>query len=95
MDEDLVRRLALEHEVLITIEENSVGGFAAHVLQFLANAGLLEQGLKVRAITMPPAFIDQDKPEKMYDQAGLNAPHIVATALAALGRAAAEAPIRA
>jgi len=95
LDEDLVRRLALEHEVLITIEENSVGGFAAHVLQFLANAGLLEHGLKVRAMTMPPVFIDQDKPEKMYDQAGLNAPQIVATALAALGRAAAETPKRA
>jgi 1-deoxy-D-xylulose-5-phosphate synthase len=95
LDEDLVRRLALEHEVLITIEENSVGGFAAHVLQFLANAGLLEQGLKVRAMTMPPVFLDQDKPEKMYDRAGLNAPQIVETALAALGRPAAEAPIRA
>ena len=95
LDEDLVRRLASEHEVLITVEEGSIGGFASHVLQFLATQGLLDQGLKVRPMVLPDRFIDQDSPQKMYDQAGLNAPQIVATALGALGRAAADRPIRA
>ena len=95
LDEDLVRRLAAEHEVLITIEEGAVGGFAAHVMQFMAGQGLLDNGLKFRPMVLPDIFIDQDKPEKMYDVAGLNAPHIVATALAALGREAVEAPKRA
>ena len=97
LDEDLVRKLASEHEVLITIEEGSIGGFAAHVMQFMAKAGLFENGLKFRPMTLPDIFINQDKPEKMYDVAGLNAPHIVETALAALGRekTVEEAPIRA
>ena len=97
LDEDLVRKLASEHEVLITIEEGSIGGFAAHVMQFMAKEGLFENGLKFRPMTLPDIFINQDKPEKMYDVAGLNAPHIVETALAALGRekAVEEAPIRA
>ncbi len=86
LDRDLVTRLAREHEVLITIEEGSVGGFAAHVLQFLAQAGMLDHGLKVRPMTLPDIFIDQDAPQKMYDVAGLNAPHIVRTALEALGK---------
>jgi 1-deoxy-D-xylulose-5-phosphate synthase len=85
LDHDLVRRLAKNHEVLITVEEGAIGGFASHVLQFLATEGLLDRGLKVRPMVLPDLFIDQDKPEKMYDQAGLNAPQIVATALAALG----------
>ena len=63
LDEDLIRRLAREHEVLITIEKGSAGGFGAHVLQFLANNALLESRLKVRTMTMPDFFIDQDKPE--------------------------------
>ena len=71
----------------MTIEEGSIGGFAAHVLQFLANEGLLESGLKVRVITMPDRFLEQDKPETQYEQAGMKASHLVATALAALGRA--------
>ena len=96
LDEELVRRLATTHEVLITIEEGSIGGFAAHVFQYLSRAGLLENGLKVRPMYLPDIFIDHDKPEKMYDVAGLNAPHIVETAVAALGGAqAAEAPRRA
>jgi 1-deoxy-D-xylulose-5-phosphate synthase len=86
LDTDLIRRLAASHEVLVTIEEGSVGGFGAHVLQFLANEGLLENGLKVRVMTMPDEFFDQDKPEKQYAMARLNAPHIVATVLMALGR---------
>ena len=87
LDQDLVRRLAREHEVLITIEEGAVGGFAATVFQFLAMEGLLDNGLKVRPMILPDRFILHDKPELQYEDAGLNARHIVATALTALGRA--------
>ena len=87
LDEDLIRRLARNHEVLVTVEEGSAGGFAAHVLQFLANDGLLDGGLKVRVLTMPDQFFEQDKPEAQYEAAHLNAKHIVANALIALGRA--------
>ena len=86
LDEDLIRRLASEHEVLITIEEGSVGGFGSHVLQFLATSGLLEKGLKVRPMVLPDIFVDQDKPAAMYEQAGLDADGIVKTVFAALGR---------
>jgi 1-deoxy-D-xylulose-5-phosphate synthase len=87
LDTELVRRLAAEHEVFITIEEGAVGGFGSHVLQYLATAGLLDRGLKVRSMILPDHFIDHDKPQTQYDQAGLNAKHIVATALTALGQA--------
>ena len=90
LDTDLVRRLAAEHEVFITVEEGSVGGFGAHVLQYLAIAGMLDRGLKVRPMILPDRFIDHDKPQSQYDQAGLNAKHIVATALTALGQAEQE-----
>jgi 1-deoxy-D-xylulose-5-phosphate synthase len=86
LDTDLVRRLAREHEVLITIEEGSIGGFASHVLQHLATTGLLDHGLKVRPMILPDRFIDHAAPAKQYAQAGLDAPAIVATALAALGQ---------
>ncbi len=86
LDTDLIRRLAREHEVLITIEEGSVGGFASQVLQYLASNGLLDHGLKVRPMILPDRFIDHAAPAKQYEQAGLNAPAIVATALAALGQ---------
>jgi 1-deoxy-D-xylulose-5-phosphate synthase len=88
LDTDLVRRLAREHEVLITVEEGAVGGFAAHVLQYLATAGLLDQGLKVRPMVLPDRFIDHAAPAKQYAEAGLDAAHIVSTALSALGVAA-------
>ena len=93
LDRDLIRRLAHEHPVLISIEDGAAGGFAAHVMQFMALDGLLENGLKFRPMTLPDIFIDQDKPELQYDVAGLNAKHIVAMALNALGRSkeAAEA----
>jgi 1-deoxy-D-xylulose-5-phosphate synthase len=93
LDHDLIRRLAHEHPVLISIEDGATGGFAAHVMQFMALDGLLENGLKFRPMTLPDIFIDQDKPELQYDVAGLNAKHIVAMALNALGRSkeAAEA----
>jgi 1-deoxy-D-xylulose-5-phosphate synthase len=86
LDTGLVRRLAQEHEVLITLEEGAVGGFGSHVLHYLAEAGLLERGLKVRPMVLPDVFIDHDKPEKMYERAGLNSAGIVAKVLAALGR---------
>ncbi|MEP0707002.1 1-deoxy-D-xylulose-5-phosphate synthase [Parvibaculum sp.] len=85
LDEELIARLAREHEVFITVEEGSVGGFGSHVLDFLARSGALDKGLKVRPMALPDIFIDQDKPEKMYDTARLNAAQIVETALMALG----------
>ncbi len=93
LDEDLIRRLAREHEVMITIEEGSVGGFGSHVMQLMALEGLLESGLKFRPMTLPDVFLDHDSPEVQYDRAGLTARHIVSMALKALGRAkeAAEA----
>jgi 1-deoxy-D-xylulose-5-phosphate synthase len=95
VDEKLIRRLASEHEVLITIEDGAIGGFAAQVLQFLATAGLLDGGLKIRPLILPDRFIDHNKPELQYADAGLDAKHIVATALAALGRDVAQTPARA
>ncbi len=86
LDHDLVRRLAQNHEVLLTVEEGAVGGFGSHVLQFLATEGLLDRGLKVRPMVLPDVFIEHDKPEKMYDAAGLNAPQIVKTVRETLGR---------
>ena len=91
LDTDLIKRLAREHEVLLTVEEGAIGGFASHVLQFLATAGMLDQGLKVRPLTLPDVFIDQASPAKQYEIAGLNAPQIVAAALAALGHRAERA----
>ena len=85
LDEELVRRLATEHEVLITVEEGSVGGFGNFVLHFLANEGLLDQGVKIRPMVLPDTFQDHDSPAKQYEEAGLTARHIVAKALQALG----------
>ena len=85
LDADLVRRLTLEHEVLITIEEGTVGGFGSFVLHHLATAGLLDHGVKIRPMVLPDRFIDHDKPERQYVEAGLAASNIVATALQALG----------
>lgn len=85
LDIDLLLRLAREHEALITVEEGAIGGFGAFVLQELAAHGALDRGLKVRTLTLPDIFQDQDKPEVMYAQAGLDADGIVAGALAALG----------
>ena len=85
LDEDMIARLAREHEVLITIEEGAIGGFASHVMQFLANSGVFDKGLKFRAMTLPDLFLDQDSPETQYTLAGLKRADIVATALTALG----------
>ncbi|HJW78434.1 MAG TPA: transketolase C-terminal domain-containing protein, partial [Beijerinckiaceae bacterium] len=88
LDEDLVLRLARDHEVLITIEEGAIGGFGAQVLQLLAERGALDQGLKVRAMMLPDRFIEHEKPERMYAEAGLDAAGIVAKVFEALGREA-------
>ncbi|MET3793074.1 1-deoxy-D-xylulose-5-phosphate synthase [Aquamicrobium terrae] len=85
LDEDLVRRLAGEHEILVTVEEGAIGGFATQVLHLLAHEGLLESGLKVRPLVLPDAFTDHGKPEKMYAEAGLDCSGIVRTVFAALG----------
>jgi 1-deoxy-D-xylulose-5-phosphate synthase len=86
LDEDLVARLAREHEVLIIVEEGAIGGFASHVLHFLARRGLLETGLKVRPLIMPDVFTDQAKPETMVAEAGLDSAGIVRAVFAALGQ---------
>jgi 1-deoxy-D-xylulose-5-phosphate synthase len=86
LDRELVERLAREHEVLVTVEEGAIGGFASHVLQHLASAGMLDCGLKIRPMTLPDRFIDHDSPQKQYEEAGLAAKHIAAAALGALGR---------
>ncbi|MFI4976751.1 MAG: 1-deoxy-D-xylulose-5-phosphate synthase [Caulobacterales bacterium] len=85
LDIDLILRLAREHEALITVEEGAMGGFGAFVLQALAAHGMLDRGLKIRTLTLPDIFQDQDKPEVMYAHAGLDAEGIVRGALSALG----------
>ncbi len=85
LDVDLIQRLAGEHEALITVEEGAQGGFGAFVLHALAEHGALDRGLKVRTLTLPDLFQDQDKPEAMYQAAGLDAEGIARGALAALG----------
>jgi len=90
LDRDLIRRLAQRHEVLITVEEGSIGGFGSFVMQFLAEEGLLDGGLRMRAMVLPDTFIDHDKPEKMYAQAGLDAKGIVSKVQEVLGMAAVE-----
>ena len=86
LDLELIKQLAEEHEVLITIEEGSIGGFGSHVLHHLATLGMLDRGLKIRPMTLPDRFQDHDAPTKQYDEAGLTVRHIVAKAVEALGR---------
>jgi len=95
LDEDLIRRLARDHEVLVTIEEGAIGGFASFVLHFLATQGLLDAGLKVRPMILPDRFIAHGTPEGMYEDAGLKSRDIVSTVLAALGRDAETTKARA
>jgi len=85
LDEALLLKLAREHEALITIEEGAMGGFGAFVLHRLAERGALDRGLRVRTLTLPDVFQDQDKPDVMYAKAGLDAEGIVRAALGALG----------
>jgi 1-deoxy-D-xylulose-5-phosphate synthase len=84
LDEALIRRLLTMHEVAVTIEEAAIGGFGAHVLTMASDEGLIDAGLKLRTMRLPDRFQDHDKPDKQYDEAGLNAPHIVETVLKAL-----------
>ncbi|MDP3400185.1 MAG: transketolase C-terminal domain-containing protein, partial [Brevundimonas sp.] len=85
LDQEMILRLAREHEVLITVEEGAMGGFGGFVLQMLAEKGALDGGLKIRTLHLPDVFQDHDKPEVQYAAAGLNADQIAATALVALG----------
>jgi 1-deoxy-D-xylulose-5-phosphate synthase len=84
LDEALIRRLLTTHEVAVTVEEAAIGGFGAHVLTLASDQGLIDAGLKLRTMRLPDCFQDQDKPEKQYAEAGLDAEHIVATVLKAL-----------
>uniref|UniRef100_UPI00035CE55E 1-deoxy-D-xylulose-5-phosphate synthase n=1 Tax=Novosphingobium nitrogenifigens TaxID=378548 RepID=UPI00035CE55E len=84
LDEELIRRLAVTHEVVVTIEEGSIGGLGAHVLTMASDEGLTDAGLKIRTMRLPDLFQDHDSPDRQYDEAGLNAPHIVDTVLKAL-----------
>ena len=85
IDQDLIRRLARHHALLVTVEEGSIGGFSSQVLHFMATDGLLENGLKVRPMVLPDRYQDHDAPGKQYDDAHLNAAQIVAEILAAMG----------
>ncbi|MBX7536692.1 1-deoxy-D-xylulose-5-phosphate synthase [Qipengyuania sp. GH1] len=84
LDTDLIEKLMRSHEVVVTIEEGAIGGLGAHVLTYASDEGLTDNGLKVRTMRLPDTFQDQDDPMKQYDEAGLNAPHIVDTVLNAL-----------
>ena len=92
LDHGLILLLARHHQVVVTIEEGAAGGFGAHVLHFLAAQGSLDRGLRIRTMTLPDRFLDHDTPRMMYESAGLNASHIVATVLAALGVEAESPP---
>ncbi|WP_102868369.1 1-deoxy-D-xylulose-5-phosphate synthase [Pseudovibrio exalbescens] len=87
LDQDLLRQLAMNHDVLVTVEEGSVGGFGSHVMHTLANTGLLDHGLKVRCMTLPDSYQDHNKPEVMYSDAGLTATGIMHRVFEALGKA--------
>ena len=95
LDEAMILRLAREHEAIVTVEEGAIGGFGAFVLQFLAAKGVLDRGLKIRTLVLPDLFQDQDKPEVMYAQAGLDAEGIARSALGALGIDATSKAVRA
>jgi 1-deoxy-D-xylulose-5-phosphate synthase len=95
LDEDLILRLAREHEAIVTVEEGAMGGFGAFVLQFLADKGALDRGLKIRTLVLPDVFQDQDKPDVMYAVAGLDAEGIAKSALQALGIDATSKAVRA
>ena len=97
LDVELIRKLLTSHEVAVTVEEASIGGFGAHVLTMASDEGLIDAGLKLRTLRLPDVFQDHDSPQKQYDEAGLNAPQIVESVLKALriNSAVAEAGQRA
>jgi len=84
LDSELIRKLMTTHEAVVTIEEGSIGGLGAHVLTLASDEGLVDAGLKIRTMRLPDLFLDQDNPDRQYDQAHLNAPGIVDTVLSAL-----------
>ncbi|MGV4792829.1 1-deoxy-D-xylulose-5-phosphate synthase [Rhizobium sp. F40D2] len=86
LDHDLIRQLARHHEMVITVEEGSVGGFGSQVMQYLSSEGLLDNGLKIRSLVMPDIWMEQAKPEAMNAHAGLDRAGIVSTVFRALGR---------
>ena len=77
LDEKLILEMASNHELILTIEEGSIGGFGSHVMKLLSDRGVFDNGLKFRSMFLPDVFIDQDSPEKMYEKAGLNSNSIV------------------
>jgi 1-deoxy-D-xylulose-5-phosphate synthase len=85
LDQNLIRKLATSHDLLITIEEGSPGGFGAHVVSFMSGEGLLDGNLKIRVMTLPDKLMPHGAPYKQYEDAGLNAPAIIEVALMALG----------
>lgn len=93
LDEELILRLAREHEILLTLEEGAIGGFGSHVMHMLAENGQLEGGLICRSLVLPDSYIDQDKPDAMYDAAGLNAAQIIETVRGLLGADGAQIEI--
>ena len=86
LDEEMVLKLARDHEILITIEEGSIGGFGSHVMQLLADNGMLDGGLRMRSMILPDVFLDHDSPAAMYGRAGLDAKGIVAKVFETLGK---------
>ena len=84
LDQDLIRKLAISHDLLITIEEGSPGGFGAQVLSFMSVEGLLDGNLKMRVLTLPDKLMPHDSPDKQYEDARLDAPAIIDAALMAL-----------
>ena len=72
LDKKLIMEIATTHEVLVSIEEGSIGGFGSHVMQFLSDKGIFDKGLKFRSMVLPDLFLDQDTPKKMYEKAGLD-----------------------
>src|SRR5262249_50484302 len=87
LDEDLVLKLAREHDVLITVEEGAIGGFGSHVMQVLTDNGMLDHGnVKARSMILPDVFLDHDSPNAMYARAGVEAKRIVKKASEALGK---------
>jgi 1-deoxy-D-xylulose-5-phosphate synthase len=86
LDEEMILKLAREHEILLTIEEGSIGGFGSHVMQMLADNGMLDGGLRMRSMVLPDVFLDHDSPAAMYARAGLDAKGIVAKVFETLGK---------
>jgi 1-deoxy-D-xylulose-5-phosphate synthase len=84
LDTEMIEKLIRTHEVVITVEEGSIGGLGAHVLTLASDLGLTDAGLKIRTLRLPDIFQDHDAPDKQYDEAGLNAPNIVDAVLKAL-----------